>query len=131
MTSVWLDRSLFRSPLYYALCTSQRLYDKELKRMKLGSQPGILNDHSGATTNFMQNVDGKQCAIVCLFNHSYDYEQIASLLAHEAVHIFQRIRENIGESSPSAEFEAYSIQAITQNLLYEYKRQVRRRKGKK
>lgn len=130
MSSIWLDRSLFQSPIYYALCTSQKAYDKELKRMKRRSEPGILNDHSGATTNFMQNVDGKQCAIVCLFNHSYDYEQIASLLTHEAVHIFQRIRENIGERDPSAEFEAYCIQRITQNLLYAYKEQVKRKAKK-
>jgi hypothetical protein len=39
------------------------------------------------------------------------------LLVHEATHACQHIRECIGEKEPSSEFEAYSMQAITQGLL--------------
>lgn len=78
----------------------------------------------------MTSKDGKECAIICIFNHTLDYEQIASLLTHEAVHLFQEIKKNIGERDPSAEFEAYCIQRITQNLLYAYKEQVTRKAKK-
>jgi hypothetical protein len=120
---------LFQSPIYYALCTSQKDYEKELKRIGINPQPGITGSQ-GATLNMMTSKDGKECAIICIFNHTLDYEQIASMLAHEAVHLFQEIKENIGERNPSAEFEAYCIQCITQNLLYAYKKQVRRKSKK-
>lgn len=46
--------------------------------------------------------------------------QIFSLLLHEAVHIWQRVRMRMGESEPSKEFEAYSIQRIAQDLFWLY-----------
>lgn len=42
------------------------------------------------------------------------------LLLHEAVHIWQRIKRLMGEYEPSKEFEAYSIQAIAQDLFAMY-----------
>ena len=46
--------------------------------------------------------------------------EIHGLLLHEAVHIWQRIRQRMGESNPSTEFEAYSIQSIAQDLFAMY-----------
>ena len=46
--------------------------------------------------------------------------QIAAMLVHEAVHVWQTIRRSIGETSPSSEFEAYSIQHIAQELMSRY-----------
>lgn len=43
---------------------------------------------------------------------------------HEAVHIWQEMREKIGERFPSAEFEAYAIQRIAQNLMHSFMEQV-------
>lgn len=40
-----------------------------------------------------------------------------SLLIHEAVHVFQRSMDGIGEKKPSREFEAYAIQRIAMDLL--------------
>lgn len=48
-------------------------------------------------------------------------EQVYGLLVHEAVHVWQRIMEYIGESKPSDEFMAYGIQAIAQELMFAYK----------
>ena len=39
------------------------------------------------------------------------------MLLHEAVHIWQIVKRRMGEREPSVEFEAYSIQAIAQDLL--------------
>jgi hypothetical protein len=47
--------------------------------------------------------------------------QVAALLVHEAVHVWQLFRESIGEHGPSKEFEAYSIQAISQRLMERYR----------
>jgi hypothetical protein len=123
----WLDRELITSPIYYCLITTEALWKKELKRL------GISNDHepilngADATTHFLEK-DGREIAIVTMFNRKMDLLQAHALLAHEAVHIWQEIKKNIGEDFPSAEFEAYSIQRLSQNLFYEYKRQTKRNK---
>ncbi|WP_151829183.1 hypothetical protein [Acinetobacter nosocomialis] len=43
--------------------------------------------------------------------------QVYGLLLHEAVHIWQIVKRRMGEREPSVEFEAYSIQAIAQDLF--------------
>ncbi len=58
------------------------------------------------------------CAIVCVRPRGKrSRAQYAALIAHEAVHIWQRIRLELGEDSPSSEFEAYSVQSICQRLF--------------
>lgn len=46
--------------------------------------------------------------------------EVYGLLLHEAVHVWQKIRKLMGEKEPSSEFEAYSIQAIAQDLFEMY-----------
>ncbi|MDC5546680.1 hypothetical protein OHX02_12485 [Acinetobacter baumannii] len=43
--------------------------------------------------------------------------EIYGLLLHEAVHVWQKVKKLMGEKEPSVEFEAYSIQAIAQDLF--------------
>lgn len=43
--------------------------------------------------------------------------EVYGLLLHEAVHVWQKIKKLMGEREPSSEFEAYSIQAIAQDLF--------------
>ena len=45
---------------------------------------------------------------------------VAGLLCHEATHVWQAVRDNMGEKSPSSEFEAYSMQAIFQGVYQDY-----------
>ncbi|HGH1366370.1 hypothetical protein ACT4U1_11445 [Acinetobacter baumannii] len=49
-----------------------------------------------------------------------DQIQVYGLLLHEAVHVWQIVKRRMGESEPSVEFEAYSIQAIAQDLFEMY-----------
>lgn len=46
--------------------------------------------------------------------------EVFGLLLHESIHIWQKIRERMGERNPSSEFEAYSIQALAQDLFFMY-----------
>jgi len=118
-----MDRTLIESPIYYCLITNEKLFKSELKRLKIPQDFQSVPSGKGACTHFLNSKQGAEIALVCLMDKKHDKEQIMSLLAHEAVHIWQRIKEDMGELNPSHEFEAYSIQRISQNLFYEFKRQ--------
>lgn len=122
MKPKWLNRHALLLP-YFTLCTSQKRFEAALKHLKKDPYKGV-NEKQGATTHFFTNDHGDSVCIVCLFDFKgKDLEQLYALLAHEATHIWQELRESIGEKSPSHEFEAYVIQNICQELFYEFKRQ--------
>ena len=62
--------------------------------------------------------DGRHCIVQLGEVEERSLLQIYGLLLHEAVHIWQRVKVLMGESEPSKEFEAYSIQRIAQDLFY-------------
>lgn len=71
--------------------------------------------------------DGMLTCVICLHPDALaaiDPIQVACALVHEAVHVFQRLCDNIGESQPSREFEAYSIERISEQLMREFRRRV-------
>lgn len=118
---LWADRALIVSPIVYALCTSEKQFKKYLKKIGITDGNPFLLNGANATVHFFE-VDGDHHAIVCIGDASEVSEiQANMLLVHESVHIWQRIKELMGEDSPSAEFEAYAIQRISQNLIYAYK----------
>ncbi|KAB2701322.1 MULTISPECIES: hypothetical protein [Brucella] len=75
-------------------------------------------DTDGRCTTFTN--EGKVVCIVTLRDGSENersISEITGLLVHEATHVWQTIRDDIGEKDPSPEFEAYSMQAIFQGLF--------------
>ncbi|OTG79063.1 hypothetical protein B9T31_17340 [Acinetobacter sp. ANC 4558] len=70
-----------------------------------------------AQVNFYSN---DSLAIVQISECDRSVIEIHGLLLHEAVHIWQRVKVLMGEQEPSKEFEAYSIQAIAQDLFDMY-----------
>ena len=121
----WCDRALVVSPYCYGLCRTEAEFQQELKRLKIprSDWPEFMaTTHANATVHFFEKTgDIGRCAIVCLqSSKGFTKAQVYACLAHEAVHIWQAIRDDIGEKYPSSEFEAYSIQAITQNLILAY-----------
>lgn len=126
---IWCDRELIRSPLYIGLCLSEKRFAKEMKRLSIENPPSFLKtSHANATAHFFIK-DGKETVIVTMGKHKgQDPICVAGLLVHEAVHIWQAIKDNIGEQSPSIEFEAYSIQAISQQLMSAYAELTKRKK---
>lgn len=75
---------------------------------------------AGNTTPF-HNAEGQICIVVTISERFKPDENchlgVAGLLIHEAAHVWQMIREDIGEHAPSPEFEAYSMQCISQELI--------------
>lgn len=116
----WLDRALVVSPYYIGLCKQASAFERELKRMKVpkADRPEFIIKGASATVHFFENCDGKLSAIVCITRpKGHTRHQVNGLLVHEAMHIWRWIRECINESEPSKEFEACSIQSISQRLM--------------
>lgn len=110
--TLWLDQGW--QPAYIGFCPSKQAWKREMKRLG-ASEP--WPDTAGRTT--VLESKGKTRIIVTL---NPDHEagasriQVAGLLAHEAVHVWQFIKQNTGVEKPDWETEAYSVQAIFQNL---------------
>lgn len=65
----------------------------------------------------------EDCAIVQIkYCNWWDLNQIHGLLLHESVHIWQELKDKMGEENSGIEFEAYSIQKIAQDLFAMYDR---------
>lgn len=127
----WIYRSLIESPYCITLCQNKKAFRQELKRLKIpkDDQPEWIAPGKDGTAHFFQKVNKVHdlCAIVCV-KSSADPVQTVGLIVHEAVHCWQRIKEEIGEREPSKEFEAYSIQAVAQRLMASYQKPKRGRK---
>lgn len=102
----------FESPFQHAKYTLVRTV-KQAK--KLGFKVEELLSGSNATTNYMD--DGKHIIVYMPYSDIPLISQ-QGLIIHEAVHIWQEIKNRMREDEPSIEFEAYSIQVISQDLLW-------------
>lgn len=120
----WLDRRIACPGPYLALALSQEEFDAALRHC--GAPTGaawILNEHSHATTHMVAGRGGKRCCVVTMRGwEDRNPIEVAGLLIHEAVHVWQDYAEQIGETAPGKEQEAYAIQAIAQELMAEFAR---------
>lgn len=91
---------------------------------------------SGAVcTTLTHDKTDELCAIVSVSKASQEScnaIEMAGLLVHEAVHVWQEYAKWIGEHSPATEQEAYAVQGISQELMAEYARRLesKTKKGK-
>lgn len=123
--TVWLERSLIQGP-FLALFTSEKDFLDECKALKCENTPEFVTPGAGATVHHLEHADGRELAMVCIDmkeSLKHDRVSIHCLLVHEAVHVYQRVRDWMNEAKPSIEFEAYSIQALSQRLIDDYERQ--------
>jgi hypothetical protein len=120
----WIDRTLIESPYSIGLCQTEAQYRHELKRLKVPNHKEsewIASDKDGCVTEVIKSDGHGHCYIVSIrATKTTQPIEVIGLIIHEAVHVWQFIREGIGEDEPSHEFEAYSIQRIAQNLIDAY-----------
>ena len=120
----WLDRRIACPGPYLALCLNQPQFDAVCDKLKIARQPFIMNDHSDATAHHIASERGL-AVVVCMRRHEgRNPVEVAGLLVHEAVHAWQEYASRIGEDQPGREQEAYAIQAISQELMAEFARQM-------
>ena len=110
--------TLFVSPfghLRYALALSK----KHMKQLGV-SKDEFLSLNTPAQVEFF-NVDNSVLAVVQINNRKKTKpDWINAIIIHESVHVWQEIREMMYEKEPSSEFEAYSIQKISLDLMSEF-----------
>ena len=124
----YLNRALVYGA-HLALCMDEREYTRELKRLKVSTSVPFLTGDSHACTHTFERSDGDVTCIVTMKpKPHWNLETIYALLVHEATHIWRQTREFIGETNPSPEFEAYSMQNISQRLFEAYREKTRRRR---
>lgn len=122
----WLRPSLVQMPFSMCICVSEKAFEKKLDSLNIPKmmRPPFERQDADAVTHFFADGDGDTCCVITITRREgYDDSAIAGLIAHEAVHVWQEVREKLGEDKPSSEFEAYGIQAITHSLLDSYKLQ--------
>ncbi|CRX65494.1 hypothetical protein ABTF02_10115 [Acinetobacter baumannii] len=74
----------------------------------------------GAAAQVSYYFDGAYAVVQLGDTSERNHIEVYGLLLHEAVHVWQKIKKLMGEREPSSEFEAYSIQAIAQDLFKMY-----------
>lgn len=124
-TFKWLGRNIAAPGPYLCLCLSEAEYKRAFKHCKEAPVgPWITTPQANATAHFLTAPSGL-CAVVCInpLKNSTGIE-IAGLLVHESVHVWQEWCSYYGETTPASEQEAYAVQAISQELMKEYARRV-------
>lgn len=114
----WLNMGPW--PYYVGFTTETAAFDREMRRLKIEQPEAAISVRSGrvdATTHFLRAGDKSATAIIVMPPHtrSYSKEQYAALLAHEATHVLQDMRECLGELGSEA--EAYLMQMMVQEGL--------------
>lgn len=121
----WLNRRVAKLGPFLTLCLTKEEQDHVTKKL-LGRDLDfpVAGAHCHA---FEDKITNELCAVVSVSKDSQkkcNAIEMAGLLIHEAVHVWQRYAEDMGESIPGLEQEAYAIQGISQELLDEYARRI-------
>lgn len=126
MKAKWLDRRIAAPGPYLTLALTQEQFHAALNHCGVSELPGFMaSRHAHATCHWLEKPDGDLTCIVCMAGHEdRDPIEVAGLLVHEAVHVWQQYAKHIGESNPGDEQEAYAIQSIAQELMAEFARQI-------
>lgn len=118
--SRWLSRELVTGP-YLTLCTNDEQFRAALKHLKVkSSAPWIPAGANACVGTYDSPGKGVACIVCIHVDKKRDAVSTVGILVHEAVHVWQSFRDAIHEDQPSAEFEAYSIQAIAMRLIEAY-----------
>lgn len=122
----WLDRRIACPGPYLTLVLSQQEFDAAMRQCNQpAGKPMLVSARANATAHYLDNAKGETVTVVALGDVSHNSPiEVAGLLVHEAVHVWQEYCANIGEHAPGREQEAYAIQAIAQELMAEYARRL-------
>lgn len=121
----WVTHKVWTPLINVALATTEKGFKRELKHLGLSKDSARFpaGRFVGNVTELI-SAQGARCAIVSLQPRGKRSKaDTVATIVHEAVHVWQYMRDFIGEDKPSSEFEAYSVQGIVTALLDSYHRQ--------
>ena len=122
----WLDRRISAPGPYLCLCLTEGEFLDAMKQLRCYSFGSWVTEGSDATTHHLANGNGARVCVVAVSNlEDRSGIEIAGILVHEAVHVWQEYCNQINEISPGSEQEAYAIQAIAQELMEDYARRIK------
>lgn len=110
-------------PIFVGFTCDRNAFVREMKRLGVKAPPPFLgSNHAHATTHELEASIGLTCIITfdAQTAKKQSLAQAVALLAHEAVHVLQKLKSYIGEHNPGAEFEAYTVQWVTQFCVEKY-----------
>lgn len=118
---MWCDTGWFRGcGFYFGFAPNEKAWDRGTKKLNIVED--YPNDTAARTSTYELD-NGCIYSIVTLkdeLEKSYSPLEISCLIFHESVHVWQSLLEHIGEEAPSPEFEAYSLQAIAQEIIHRF-----------
>lgn len=125
MTVRWLDRHIAAPGPYMTLCLSEAELAAAVEHLRYPhAVPWVARGTQG-TMHALENPQGELVCLVLLDDwQGRDPIEVAGLLVHEAVHVWQQYADDIGEHRPGREQEAYAIQVIAQELMAEFSRRM-------
>lgn len=128
---IWRTRGLIHTPFCYTLCATEDSFAEVLNYLELPEEarPPFVTPGRDGTCHWFNHGE-TSVAVVCIrVREGVTSIQVAGLIVHEAVHLWQEARQDLNERAPSSEFEAYSVQWLAQSLLEQYASQVVNTKG--
>jgi ribosomal protein L30E len=103
-------------PWYIGFTTEEAAFQREMKRLRVkDAGPGVKAGSNAATHHLVNGSTNMALIVMHRPSRRASKEQYASLLAHEAVHVVQEMREKLGDLGTEA--EAYLVQQIVQEGL--------------
>ena len=121
----WLDRRIAAPGPYLTLCLHEHEFRSALRKLGEAYSGAWVNKGAQATMHYLDGPRGDLCCIVCIDEwQGRKPVQVAGLLVHESVHIWQQYCRRIGETNPGDEQEAYAVQSIAQELMAEFARRM-------
>lgn len=116
---IWLDRGW--QPVAIGFVPSKSAWDSEMKRLRSDIEYPAHRMAGGLTHLSRNETTGESLILVCCHpNSERDAMSVIMTLVHEAVHVWQFLREEIGEKNPGIELEAYGIEHIAEGLINAY-----------
>lgn len=108
-------------PMYFGFTTDGKAFDHEMRRLGVESPPSFVGGTTARTHSIINKKTGKTVCIVCLDTSRLngDRNAMLALLVHEAVHVWQYALEAMGTNGSDEEFEAYTIQYLSQ-LMFDH-----------
>lgn len=117
MKTKWLEPHV-TFPVYLTVCTSDKQYRAVAKQLGCAEPGAWISEGANATLNTFTRPGKSPACVVCVHPRGKRTRPVyAALLVHEAAHVWQKMRREIGERNASDEFEAYALQSITQEIF--------------